>query len=114
MHVSMSASQSKEMHNNIVPTLTLVSQAIRIFPRGAHARGKVSVPPCMRTRKNTKIVLKKGWIHSRGCLESALTNIHHHHCHSSTLQCTHLQMNRLNLLFKSCDIEYTIHTYIDT
>ena len=37
MHVSMSASQSKEMHNNIVPTLTLVSQAIRIFPRGAHA-----------------------------------------------------------------------------
>ena len=70
MHVSMSASQSKEMHNDIVPTLTLVSQAIRIFPlfpRGAHARGKVPLPPRMRTSKNTEIVLKKGWIriHSR-------------------------------------------------
>ena len=32
----------------------------------------------------------------RGCLECVLTNIHHHHCHSSTLQCTHLQMNQLN------------------
>ena len=32
--ITMTASQSKEMHNNIniVPTLTLVSQAIHIFP----------------------------------------------------------------------------------
>ena len=97
--------------NAPLPTigLTLVSQAIRIFPRGVHARGKVSVPPCMHTRNNTEIVLKKGWIHSRGCLESALTNIHHHHCYSSTLQCTHLQMNQLNLLFIQQIMRYGVH-----
>ena len=98
MHVTMTASQSKEMHNNIVPTLTLVSQANRIFPRGAHAHEE-KYGDCAQ----------KGWIHSRGCLESVLTNIHHHHCHSSTLQCTYLQMNQLNLLFIQQIMRYRVH-----
>ena len=54
------------------------------------------------------IVLKKGWIHSRGCLECVLTNIHHHHCYSSTLQCTHLQMNQLKIRYSFNKVNHVI------